>query len=131
MKTKFFTAILITSLLFITACNKDTESLENSCERLSSGLVNNNSTDAGNAVNQIINRLGSTEYSVDNLNALAQKINTNCGITADLTCLNCIHGFPFASEITVNFPSGGQSRQKILVITHTTANKMIFGYMHD
>ncbi len=131
MKTISIYAMLIAALLLGPGCNKDNDSLDNSCEKLSTGLSADDAGITSQGVNQLIAKLPSAKYTGDNLMKLAEKMSSGCGITTTLTCLNCNHTDPLESELTVNYTVGGVAKQKIIVITITASEKMVFKEMHD
>jgi hypothetical protein len=117
-------------MIVISSCDKDTDSFDG-CAALSSGLSADDAGNAGRGINQLIKELPSADYSGPNLDKLAEKLSTGCGITTTVTCLNCNHTTPLQTELTATYTVNGVSDQKVIIITHTATNKMIFHSMHD
>jgi hypothetical protein len=131
MKTTILYSILLTALLSLAGCEKDSETADNSCSLVSAGLAANDAQEAGRGINKLITKLPSAEYSGANLDLLAGKMSGDCGISTTVTCLNCNHAIPLESELTATFTIGGVEKQKIIVISQSPDNKMVFQSMRD
>jgi hypothetical protein len=127
MKTLLLSIICATLL---TSCDKDPEPF-NSCQKLSSGLLADNSGNVAQAVNKLISELPSAEYSEANLGNLAEKMSTACGISTIMVCFSCIHISPPQTELKATYMDDGIAREKIIVISLDAANRMVFHSMHD
>jgi hypothetical protein len=120
--------LLILPLLFI-SCKK--EHADNNCKRLKDGIVANQADNVKAAVNTAISQLQSKDHTAENLSALATLLTTKCGATAEVLCFSCIYTNPSQSEISVTFHSGGTTYTKVIDITNSVSNKMVFWNMHE
>ena len=120
--------ILICSLS-VFSCDKDVISA--SCESLKDGILNDDIDKVRSTINNFIDGLGSKVYTEANLTALVQKISSQCNVSCEIVCFDCIQTLPSQSEITIVINSGGATVAKKIDISYSASNTMTFRNMHD
>ena len=128
----FFLGILMVSF----SCKKEKENAL-PCDQLKEGLFTNNEAMVKEAMNAILLPLRAQPTSTDpfgqrtNLENLAQRLNSSCAITATLPCYNCIKTNPPQTEIFLSFSYGGALFRKVVDVSYTLNNRLIYVGMHD
>lgn len=125
-KTAFL--LLLLSTLFA-ACRK--EGLSNSCSNLKEGIAADDVTRVNKAITGFIAVLKSRDYNEVNINTLYRKIASDCGITVETYCFDCIKTLPSQTEIRISLDNAGVTKTKIIDLTYTKNNKIVFRNMHD
>ena len=116
------------ALPFLTACKKENTNSAN-CEVLKNALVINNETDIETQVNRIIQSLPDKSYSAQNLEKLVQKMKA-CGIDSEQLCFDCIQTLPSQSEIRIQLQVNGTTVERLMDISYTPSNTMVFHNIH-
>ena len=129
-KNRFMKIVLIISLLvFSFGCRKT--NLQNSCADLSLAVMNSDKALAKSAIDNMIRSLPSSQYTENNIKSLVNKISGNCNLQTIMICFDCIKTLPTQTEIRITINSGTTTVQKIIDLSYTSSNKMIFHNMHD
>lgn len=121
--------LLLSFALTFFSCEKDHAG--NRCERLADGIVANNVDEVKAAVNNAIDKLHNKEHTAANLSSLATLLSSRCGLRVEVLCVGCIYTDPAQSEIRISANSAGTSITKVIDITYTASNIMVFRSMHD
>lgn len=121
--------LLLTYTLLFVSCKK--ERADSNCERLQDGIVANNVDKVKAAVNKAISQLQSRDHTAGNLSSLATVLSSRCDATAEVLCFSCIYTNPAQSEIRVSINLGGTILTKVIDITDSVSNKMVFWNMHE
>ncbi len=121
--------LILTLVVLFASCKKESDGYN--CERLKDGIATNNVEKVKIEVNNAISQLQSNDHTAANLSRLVTILSSGCGVTAELLCFSCIETNPPQSEIKVSFNSAGNTLSKVIDITHSASNKMIFRSMHD
>lgn len=122
--------LLILIIFFTTiGCKKD--SLTPECQKLKDAMALNNRETVKSIILEFIGSLPSQEYTQQNLNALAESLTSQCTISAEVLCFDCIDTLPGQSEIKVSFISSGTLTHKIIDISYSPDNTMKFLNMHE
>ena len=120
---------LILALSF-SSCKK--ESSDNNCKGdLKDGIAANDINKVKATVNSAISQLQNKEHTSSNLLSLATLLSAGCNIKAEVICFGCIDTNPPQSEIRFSFNLRGSTFTKVIDITHSPSNMMVFRNMHD
>jgi hypothetical protein len=120
-------ALLLVIIFF--SCRK--ESMNNRCNSLKEGIVGNDPGQVKTAITGFISGLQNNDYTEANINQLSQLITSSCDVVVDVFCFDCIKTLPGQTEIRISFNAGGASATKIIDLSYTSSNKIIFQNMHD
>ena len=118
---------VFTCILFI-SCKKHTDNLN--CSNLNEGIRSNNAEMVKSVIESFINKLPSKNYSKQNLESLATNLSSDCNISAEVICFDCIDTLPSLSEIRIRINTIS-TPTKIIDISYTSGNAMTFHAMHD
>jgi hypothetical protein len=121
-----FLSLLLFACLII-ACKKSSDTPR--CEELREKMTNNDKEGVRTIITRYINGLPSQKYTAQNLDNLVKAINRQCGIRGEVRCFDCIETLPTQSEIVLRFSS--PSIEKVIDISYTSVNTMIFVNMHE
>ena len=127
--SKYFLFALAAVIVGVSGCKK--EALSSDCEQLKVGIASNNVEGVKLIINRFIDRLPSKQYTEQNMQALTNQLKNECSLSADIFCFDCIKTLPSQTEIQISFSRQGNTVRKILDITYTSNNRMIFGNMHE
>ena len=114
---------------FLSSCRK--ENISNDCGNLKDGIATNDISKVEKAITNIITGLQSKDYNETNINALSQRMSSNCDVKVESTCFDCIKTLPSQTEIRLSVNSAGALNVKTIDLSYTPANKIIFHNMHD
>ena len=129
-KNWFMKVVLMIGLLvFSFGCRKS--NLQNSCADLSRAVMSSDIALAKSAIDNIIRSIPSSQYTQSNIQNLVNKISGNCNLQTILVCFDCIKTLPSQTEIRISINSGAVPVQKIIDISYTNSNEMVFNNMHD
>ena len=121
--------LMIGLLVFSFGCRK--ANLQNSCADLSRAVMSSDIALAKSAIDNIIRSIPSSQYTQGNIQNLVNKISGNCNLQAIMICFDCIKTLPSQTEIRITINSGTAPAQKIIDLSYTNSNKMVFHNMHD
>lgn len=121
-------AILFLATLFA-SCYKDAD--DHNCYELKAALAANDVAKTGAAMNKYIGNLPSQVYGKANINVLCQHISSGCGLMAKTGCFDCIKTLPSQSEIHISYEAGGSLQTKVVDLSYTAANTIVFLNLHD
>jgi hypothetical protein len=113
----------------ISGCKKEVTSFD--CEKLKVEMASNHVEGVKTIINQMIDRLSSKQYTEKNLKDLVNRLKNQCSLSADTFCFDCIQTLPSQTEIQIDFSLQGNTVRKIIDITYSINNQMVFGNMHD
>lgn len=120
----------ITSLIFIMAACKKEAAVSNTgidCDKFKQGVISNDGEMIIKAVST-----ASIVYSRESIEKLVAELPGNCGITASLSCFDCIDTNPAMTEIQVSFTAGALPVQKTIDLSHSASdNTMKVMNVHD
>lgn len=122
---------LYSALLMMTLAGCKKNSGSQSCEKLQEAMITNNTTDVKILLTQMINQLPSDIYTQQNLDVLSSSIASQCTISSQVVCFDCIKTLPSQSEIRLSFISAGVAIAKTIDISYSPDNKMQVINMHD
>jgi hypothetical protein len=111
------------------ACNKDVPPKAN-CDKLKAAIAADNVEQAGKQINATIRNLASRTNTAENLNRLAEALSS-CDLTATVLCFGCIQSLPEQSEIRIAFSTPDTTFSRIIDISYTPNNEMVFRNMHE
>ncbi len=111
--------------LTLGSCKKNVLSVSD-CNSLRQGLIAEDVKMVSSALKDEL-----TFYSRENLNKLAITVSNKCNVTASEVCFNCIYTEPAQSELRVLFNQSGNSVEKIIDISYTSANQMKIVNIHN
>jgi uncharacterized membrane protein YvbJ len=120
-------ALLLVTLFF--SCRK--ESISTRCNNLKGGIVANDKDQVKTAITSFISGLQSNDYTEANINQLCQRISSSCDVQVEAFCFDCIKTLPGQTEIRISVNAGGASTSKIIDLSYTSTNKIVFQNMHD
>lgn len=123
------TFLAITLIVLLGSCSK--EPLAENCNVLKQGIASNDISQVQTAMEAIIAELGDATYSQANFTRLAQRLSSGCSFIVTADCFDCVKTLPSQSEITLSFTASGTSYTKVIDLSYTPANKMVFRNMHD
>jgi hypothetical protein len=122
--------VLLTAVLLLTSCKKETEDKE--CISLKESLSSSNIQQVKDIITAFISRLPSDDYSEVNINKLVSALSGQCDVSSGLYCFDCINTLPSQTEIWIEVRSGSSTLRKTIDLTYSNgSNKMKFGNMHD
>jgi hypothetical protein len=127
MRSFIYLSILI--LVFTTGCSKS--GAEINCDKLKSAMVTNDVDKAKEAFTAFISHMQDRNYTEQNLQLLASDIDGGCDLNATILCFDCIQTLPGQTEFMLSFQSGSTNLSKVIDISYTPDNKIIFRNMHD
>ncbi|KAA5536951.1 hypothetical protein F0919_04565 [Taibaiella lutea] len=134
--------ILSIGILFA-ACSKKKNPVTDpaavfNCQNFKTGITTDMSDMVGTEVNKLCLDLmpaassPSDEYGQSqNINILVQRLSEKCDVTATLVCYACIETLPAQSEIRISINQNGTVYNRILDITVTQQNMLIYNGMHE
>jgi hypothetical protein len=120
-------AFILVTLFF--SCRK--ESIGSNCNSLKEGIDANDPGKVKTAIANFIERSGNESYNESNIKKLCEYISSNCNLTARYDCYNCVYTLPAQTEILLSFSSGGSIKTKVIDLSYSLENKIIFRNMHD
>ena len=120
----YFVTVLL--IVLVSGCKKQSSP---ACEKLKESIATNNTEEVKSRITQFIYSLPSTDYTAQNLNHLAASLS-QCNISADVLCFDCIQTLPSESEIRISFNSSGTMVTKTIDISYSPGNKMKVVNMH-
>ena len=121
--------LILFCVQLIYSCKKS--NVSGNCESLKDAILNNDVAKTGALVNNFIDQLRNKTYTEPNLTALVQKISSQCNVTGEVLCFDCIKTLPSQSEIRITINSGGTVVSKTIDISYSATNNMTFQNMHD
>lgn len=113
----------LTAVTGLTACDKDKEA---GCEQLAASVRDNDDAAARTVMSSLLLHLSRRKHTSDNLQALVDKINSECKVSASVGCFQCIKTLPAMSE--VNLTVGGITRT--VDISSNQAGDMVYSHLH-
>ena len=105
---------------FLSSCRK--ENISNDCGNLKDGIATNDISKVEKAITNIITGLQSKDYNETNINALSQRMSSNCDVKVESTCFDCIKTLPSQTEIRLSVNSAGALNVKTIDLSYTPAN---------
>lgn len=125
---KKFSFIMLVFLCFsISSCKKDNTIR---CERLKEAVFANSVQSIKTIITGYIRQLPSKRYNRLNIEYLTSSIS-NCDISCSLLCFDCITTLPSQTEISLHFSYNGIQCYKVIDLSYSTDNNIIFRNMHD
>jgi hypothetical protein len=131
MNMRHFLFIAIAGLSLLPACKKQELRKPADCQQLQSGITTDNKEQVKEVINGHIAGLPSQTYTEQNLNALVNAINGQCGNTATLLCFDCIQTLPSQTEIRIAYTGTAGPVARTIDIIYTSSNRMTFSNMHE
>jgi hypothetical protein len=120
--------LFIVIITLLVSCRKET--LRSDCEGLRNGLSADDAASVQTIITDFIAGLPNDSYDANNINALASRISSECNVSAEVICFDCIQTLPSQSEIRISFDSAGGQIQKCIDLSYNAQNKIIFRAMH-
>lgn len=127
---RHFLLITIVGIFLLPACKKQ-QLRKPDCQQLRNGISANNKDEVKGVINGFIAGLPSQTYTEQNLNALVDAINGQCGETATMLCFDCIQTLPSQTEIRIAYSGINGPVAKTIDIIYTANNKMTFSNLHE
>ena len=127
---RLFLLIAIASFPLLPACKKQ-QLRKPDCQLLQSGITTDNKEEVKAVINNFIASLRSQNYTEENLNALVDAINGQCGESATMLCFDCIQTLPSQTEIRIAYAGINGPIAKTIDIIYTANNKMTFSNIHE
>ena len=127
LSKKLIGSILIISSLGILSCKKD---LNLRCEQLKAAAFDNNVETVKMIISSYISALPSTTYNEQNVTALAEEFS-KCDINYLPPCFNCIKTLPPQTELVLQFNYNGVQTQKVIDLSYSKSNRIVFKNIHD
>jgi hypothetical protein len=125
---KRITGFVITFLLFaLTSCKKTANS---NCSELKEAAYTDNVEKVKLIITNSILSLPSSAYNQQNLKQLAQTM-AECDLESSVPCFDCIKTLPSQSEIVLKFFFNGVQQQKVIDLSYSTSNRIVFKNMHN
>ena len=121
--------ILVFFIIAAAGCRKD-EMQPANCDKLQQSILAGNPNEVETEINRICGSLTNSTDSRESLEALADKISSQCKVSAVTICYNCIYTLPAQSEIKISVSGAGTQKDKIIDITRS-GDKFVFAGMHD
>ena len=120
--------ITIVSILSL-GCKKDFSNRK--CQQLKDEMAADNVQEVIKLVAKKVDQLSSQNYTQENLTTLAASLASECGISAQVLCFNCIQTLPGQSEIRFSFNDSGSLIARTIDISYTPDNKIKIVNMHN
>lgn len=122
-----FVTFILTLLLGFASCKKDNQQ---QCEELKNAAYSNDVAKVGSIITTYITSLASQNYNEQNIEMLSERIR-KCDISASVFCFDCIQTLPSQTEIGLNFLYNGSMVQKVVDLSYSGENKIVFRNLHD
>jgi hypothetical protein len=90
----------------------------------------NKVNEVGTIIGTYISTLHSKTYNQQNIQSLTEKI-AKCDIGSSILCFDCIKTLPSQTEISLNFTNNGVQYQKVIDLSYSPDNRIVFMNMHD
>lgn len=129
MTARFLFMGLVFLSLVAFGCKKD-EMLPADCGKLQEAILAGNPDDVETEINRICSSLINAPDSHEGLKALTDKISSECKVSADTLCYDCIKTLPAQSEIRISVIAVDLQKDKIIDIIRS-GDKFVFAGMHD
>jgi len=128
---RYLTILLLAALMLSlnTGCKKDSD--EATCQQFKNSIISSDKEQVKTIISQFIATLPSSNYTQQNLDALANSVQQHCTMNASALCFDCIQTLPSQSEIRISFMNGATTVEKTIDISYNSNNKMIFYNLHD
>ena len=84
----------------------------------------------GTIIRTSISALPSKTYNQQNIQSLTERIS-KCDIGSSILCFDCIKTLPSQTEISLLFSYNGMQYQKVIDLSYTPDNRIVFRNMHD
>jgi hypothetical protein len=127
---RYFLLVALVGSFLLTACKKQ-QLRKPDCHQLQNGIATDNKEEVKGIINRFIAGLPSQNYTEQNLNALVNAINSQCGESATLLCFDCIQTLPSQTEIRIAYAGVSGPVARTIDIIYTANNKMTFSNMHE
>ncbi len=127
---RWFILILMILLFVTAACKKEGRSKPD-CATLKGAVMTDDIAKTGTQINAFIHSLPSDTSTAENLNNLAKLLSAQCGITATVSCFNCIKTLPAQSEMRLSFFAADTTVSRTIDLSYTPQNEMVFVYLHE
>lgn len=130
---QFFYAFLLVAVI---GCSKE-KSEPADCKNLKQGLENRDNKLVAAEIDQLaagtitITAFIDMRVQRENFDRLLERLNSNCKMTAEEVCFNCIDTYPQMSEIRVSFWSGGQRIERIIDVYMMPDSQIRFAAIHE
>ena len=131
MRARHFIPLIVAASLAISGCKKDKEAKALQCGEVKEALKAENIDVLRPQVDKLIAGLSSTVHNAENLQALVDAINGQCGLNATILCVKCIKTLPEQSEIRVTYTEAGTQITRTIDIIGTQAGNMRFSSVHS
>ena len=132
------TLFILLLTIFCWCCRKESITIETTietimdrCDSLKNGITTNDIRKVKPVVTNFIAGLPSRDYNITNIDTLSRRISSGCGVTVQLICFDCIRTLPSQTEIRISVDSAGVIKKKIIDLSYTPANEIVFRNMHD
>lgn len=119
--------ICISLALGFASCKKDNQQ---KCEDLKIAASTDNVAKVNAIITSYIASLPSQTYNEQNIQMLTERIS-RCEISSALFCFDCIKTLPSQTEISLNFVHNGTSVQRVIDLSYTPNNKIVFKNLHN
>lgn len=130
MQNRFILLLSFIFFLLLTGCKREAIRPPD-CMQLKNGIISNEKEEVKITISDFIMSLPSQNYTEENMNKLVAAIGQQCGITATLLCFDCIKTLPSQTEIRISCTGINGPIEKIIDITYSDDNKMIFNNIHN
>lgn len=127
-----FLTIFLLGIIMISlnaGCKKESE--EANCQQFKNSIISADKEQVKTIISQYITALPSSNYTEQNLNALAGSVQQHCTMNALVLCFDCIQTLPSQTEIRISFLNGATTVEKTIDISYNSNNKMVFHNLHD
>jgi len=124
MRKTFVIGVMLISGL--TSCKKD----NGTCEDLKIAASSNEVAKVGSIITAYIASLPSQTYNEQNIQVLTERIS-RCDISSSIFCFDCVQTLPSQTEISLNFVYNGTSVQRVIDLSYSTDNKIVFRNLHN
>ena len=121
--------LFLFSVQLLYSCKKSNES--DNCQSLKVAILNDDIATTEILINSLIEQLRNKTYTELNLNALIQRISTQCDVSSTVLCFDCIKRLPSQSEIKISISSAGTVVVKTIDISYSNSYTMTFRNMHQ
>jgi hypothetical protein len=130
MQNRFIPFLAFMFFLLLAGCRREAIRPPD-CLQLQTDIISDEKEEVKIIINDFIQSLSSQKYTEENMNKLVAAIGQQCGITATLLCFDCIKTLPSQTEIRISCTGINGPIEKIIDITYSDDNKMIFNNIHN
>jgi hypothetical protein len=119
--------LFILVLLGFTSCKKNNQL---NCQQLKTAAYTDDINTVRSIITAYIAGLPSQVYSEENIQLLTERIS-KCDIVSSMLCFDCIKTLPAQTEITLSFVYNGSTVNKVIDLSYSANNKIVFHNLHN